>query len=116
MPSGRDRAGRKGRSPGCFADAVMVVHGPEAFDAGDVARLQALLCPGETVVAGVMARTAAEESGLHVTFDGRPPSRVIRGIPGKVFLLNRGKTPESGRIFGEIVASRLARSLSCAIR
>jgi hypothetical protein len=112
MWPGRGRKeGRKeqeGASHGRFADTVMVVHGPEAFDEGDVARLQALLAPGETVVAGVMARTAAEESGLPVTFDGRPPSPVIRGIRGRAYLVNRGKTPESGRIFGEIVASRLA--------
>ena len=108
----RKRPGREtdgtGGSPGRLAGAVMVVHGPEAFDHGDVARLQALLSPERTMVAGVMARTAAEESGLPVTFDARPPSSVIRGIRGEVFLVNRGKTPGSGRIFGEIVASRLA--------
>jgi hypothetical protein len=105
------KAGRRpgGEVPqGRFAGTVMVVHGPEAFDRGDVARLQALLAPGETVVAGVMARTAAEESGLPVSFDGRPPSLVIRGIRRRTFLVNRGKTPESGRIFGGIVAARLA--------
>jgi hypothetical protein len=109
-PGGGRRKGRKAveRAPtASFADTVMVVHGPEAFDRGDVARLQAVLSPGETVVAGVMARTAAEESALPVAFDGRPPSGVIREIRGRVFLVNRGKTPESGRIFGEIVASRL---------
>ena len=39
--------------------------------------------------------------------DGRPPSRVIRETEGPVFLANRGKTPYSGRVFGDIVASRL---------
>jgi len=118
---------RRGRNTGDLADAVMVVHGPEAFDLGDVALLQDILAPGRTVVAGVMGRTAAEESGLPVTFDGDVPSSVIgrilgpegswdrpggKGAPldrtgGRVFLVNRGKTPESGRIFGEMVASRL---------
>jgi hypothetical protein len=98
---------RKEGYPGPFADAVMVVHGPEAFDQGDVAFLQDLLSPGKTVVAGVMARTAAEESGLPVTFDGDVPSSVIARTGGKVFLVNHGKTTESGRIFGEIVASHL---------
>ena len=98
----------KRRYPGRFTDAVMVVHGPEAFDRGDVALLQEILGPGKTVVAGVMARTAAEESGLSVTFDGDVPSSVIGRMGRKVFLVNHGKTPESGRIFGEIVASRLA--------
>ena len=99
---------RRGRETGLLTGAVMVVHGPEAFDRGDVASLQEILAPGRTVVAGVMARTAAEESGLPVSFDGRPPSSVIRRTRGRVFLVNHGKTPESGRIFGEMVASRLA--------
>jgi len=85
----------------------MVVHGPEIFDCGDAARLLQIVGPSRTIVAGVMARTAAEESGLPVEFDGRPPSAVIRGTESPVFLANRGKTPQSGRIFGDIVASRL---------
>jgi len=107
MPRKQGSMKRKDRHHGPFADAVMVVHGPEAFDRGDVAWLQGLLSPGKTVVAGVMARTAAEESGLPVTFDGDPPSSVLRRTGGEVFLVNHGKTPESGRIFGEIVASHL---------
>jgi len=98
---------RKERDLGQFTDTVMVVHGPEAFDCGDVARFQELLSPGKTIVAGVMARTAAEESGLPVTFDGDVPSVVIGRTGGRVFMVNHGKTPLSGRIFGEIVASRL---------
>lgn len=85
----------------------MVVHGPEAFDHGDVAWLLERVCPRQVIVAGVMARTAAEESGLEVVFDGRPPSRIIADLDGQVFLCNRGKTPLSGRVFGGIVASRL---------
>ncbi|HUK37905.1 MAG TPA: DUF2117 domain-containing protein [Methanomicrobiales archaeon] len=107
MPRRRDSRGKGGGVSGPFSDAVMVVHGPEAFDQGDVAWLLGLLSPGRTVVAGVMARTAAEESGLPVAFDGDVPSSVIRRTGGKIFLVNHGKTRESGRIFGEIVASRL---------
>jgi len=87
--------------------AVMVVHGPEIFDYGNAAWLMERLVPRRTIVAGVMARTAAEESGLPVDFDGRPPSRVILDVEGPVFLANHGKTPYSGRVFGDIVASRL---------
>ncbi|HXW99547.1 MAG TPA: DUF2117 domain-containing protein [Methanomicrobiales archaeon] len=111
MPRNGDTRGGGSGDRGRFSDAVMVVHGPEAFDRGDVARLLGLLSPGRTVVAGVMARTAAEESGLPVTFDGDVPSSVIRRTGGKVFLVNHGKTPGSGRIFGEIVASRLPPGL-----
>ena len=107
MPGRQGSRKRKDRQHRPFADATMVVHGPEAFDCGDVAWLQALLTPGKSVVAGVMARTAAEESGLPVTFDGDVPSSVIRRTTGRVFLVNHGKTGESGRIFGEIVASHL---------
>jgi hypothetical protein len=87
--------------------AVMVVHGPELFDHGDVAWLRDVLRPKRIVVAGVMARTAAEESGLPVEFHVQPPSRVILAQDDPVFLANRGKTAETGEIFGNIVASRL---------
>ncbi|MBP1929542.1 hypothetical protein J2741_002089 [Methanolinea mesophila] len=66
-----------------------------------------VLEPERVLVAGVMARTAAEESGVVAEFPGLPPSIVLsRAGPGAV-LVNRGKTPDSGRIFGELVASRL---------
>ena len=87
--------------------AVMVVHGPELFDQGDTAWLMNVLSPKRVIVAGVMARTAAEESGLRVEFNAQPPSRVILAFDGPVFLANRGKTPETGELFGNIVASRL---------
>jgi hypothetical protein len=89
---------------------VMVVHGPEIFDAGEASWLIDCICPSRTIVAGVMARTAAEESCLNVEFQGEPPSSVIRKISGPVFLANHGKTAESGRVFGDIVASRLPHS------
>ena len=88
-------------------DATMVVHGPEVFDQGDVRSLMALLHPRTVLVAGVMARTAAEESGLPVLCCDDPPSIVIQRLTGPVFLVSRGKTVRSGRIFGEIVSARL---------
>ncbi|MCG7854998.1 MAG: DUF2117 domain-containing protein [Methanoregulaceae archaeon] len=87
---------------------ILVVHGPEVFDAGDVAVLIDRLAPSRIIVAGVMARTAAEESGIPCEQAGLPPSMVIRDLSPEPVLVNHGKTPESGRIFGEIVASRLA--------
>jgi hypothetical protein len=85
----------------------MVVHGPELFDQRDVSWLRDVLRPKRIVVAGVMARTAAEESGLPVEFHAQPPSRAILAQEEPVFLANRGKTAETGEIFGNIVASRL---------
>jgi len=89
------------------AGAIMVVHGPEVFDAGDAGWLIDLLSPHEVLVAGVMGRTAARESGLPVVCTDERPSVLLGALPGRAFLVNRGKTPESGRIFGEIVAGRL---------
>jgi hypothetical protein len=86
---------------------VMVVHGPEIFDRGDVAWLMDVVSPKRVIVAGVMARTAAEESGLPVEFNAQPPGRVILALDDPVFLANRGKTAKTGELFGNIVASRL---------
>ena len=99
---------------------VMVVHGPEIFDSGDVEWLTETVLPKRVIVAGVMARTAAEESGLPVEFVAQPPSRVICGLDGQIFLANLGKTAISGKAFGNIVASRLGESglvhLECSSR
>jgi hypothetical protein len=94
---------------------ILVLHGPEVFDAGDVPFLRDCLRPDRIVVAGVMARTAAEESGIPCEFISLPPSMVIRDLPGAVLLANHGKTPESGRIFGEIIASRLSPEPLCQL-
>ncbi len=85
----------------------MVLHGPEIIDSGDAALLTRVIRPGRIIVSGVMARTAAEESGLPVEFSGIPPSMTIRDLDQRCFLANQGKTPLSGLVFGEIVASRL---------
>jgi hypothetical protein len=86
---------------------VMVVHGPEIFDRGHVNWLMARIRPKRIIVAGVMARTAAEESGLPVEFAEKPPSLVLGNLNSPAFLANCGKTAESGRIFGQIVSERL---------
>ncbi|HZD44379.1 MAG TPA: DUF2117 domain-containing protein, partial [Methanomicrobiales archaeon] len=96
---------------GPISGIIMVAHGPEVFDCGDAAFLQERIRPCRLLVAGVMGRTAAEESGLAVEFCNEPPSRVAGRLEGPWFLANHGKTPSSGRIFGEIVASRLGEGL-----
>lgn len=90
---------------------IIVAHGPEVFDAGDIDTVRDAFTPSEIVVAGVMARTAAEESGIPCRFNTRPPSLVFRHMPpgAGAWLLNRGKTPASGEEFGRIVASRSDR-------
>jgi hypothetical protein len=85
----------------------MVVHGPDIFDLGHVRWLKDHVRPGRTIVSGIIARTAAEESGIPLEFAGRPPSFVLKELEGPVFLANCAKTPDSGRIFGRIIAGRL---------
>lgn len=106
-PCYQDPHCRDKNTPSPVNQPVMVVHGPEIFDSGEAGWLIECVRPVRTIVAGVMARTAAEESCLDVEFWGEPPSYVIKKIAGPVFLANHGKTAESGRIFGDIVASRL---------
>jgi len=88
----------------------LVLHGPEVIDSGEAVRLVAALRPARVVVAGVMARCAAEEHGLLSCWTGERPSAVLGADPAGV-LANRGRSPHSGRVFGEGVASRLRRPL-----
>ncbi|WAI02019.1 DUF2117 domain-containing protein [Methanogenium organophilum] len=92
---------------------TIIAHGPEVFDTGEIVTVSEALLPKEVIVAGVMARTAAEESGFPCRFNARPPSLVVRHLPpgADAWLLNRGKTPASGEEFGRIVASRSDRPL-----
>jgi len=87
---------------------TMVIHGPEAFDSGDVERAVESLSPSRIIVAGIMGRTAAEESGISCEFISVPPSLVLRHLDRGEgpYLLNHAKTPESARVFGAIVAAR----------
>lgn len=105
--SGNDDTMNGKRSCSDLSGMTMVLHGPEIFDSGKAAWLAEVLCPARLLVAGVMARTAAEESDLSCEFPGVPPSVVMLTLEEPCFLANEGKTPESGRIFGEIIASRL---------
>jgi hypothetical protein len=73
-------------------DLTLIFHGADVFDYGDAARLISLLHPRLSLVAGVMARTAAEESGLLVTYDGRRPSEILAEYPlDQVVLIHRAK-------------------------
>jgi len=87
---------------------TMIVHGAEAFDRGDVRLMKSCFPVNRIIVAGVMGRTAAEESAIECSCPGTPPSEIImEQNRNRCFLLNHAKTAESGRLFGEIVARRL---------
>nr|WP_281268011.1 DUF2117 domain-containing protein [Methanospirillum stamsii] len=83
-------------------------HGADVFDQGDAARLISLICPQLSLVAGIMARTAADESGLLVTYDGRRPSEILAEYPeDNAILVHRAKTDASAHRFGSLIHSHL---------
>lgn len=85
---------------------TLIVHGPLAFDQGDVLNVVGQTCPSEVVIAGIIARTAALEAGFILPCPNERPSILINRYGRDVALLNRGKSAESGMIFGERVAQR----------
>ncbi|MHC1626867.1 MAG: DUF2117 domain-containing protein [Methanoculleaceae archaeon] len=85
---------------------IMVIHGPDVFDSGTARQLIRSLRPPVVWSVGVMTRTASEESDLPVEWQPGRPSEVIARADGPVVLVTQGKTAETGRIFGEVVARR----------
>ena len=92
-----------------FDNITMVVHGPEPFDTGYIHQIIRKIRPAKVVVAGVMARTAAEESGIDCQCTGIPPSQIaeLKDRTKPAFLLNHAKSQKSGLIFGNIIAERI---------
>jgi len=98
----------------------IVIHGPEIVDTGSAKRIIELLGQKHEVIAklgGTMGRTAVLDAGLEDVIDiskGLKPSEAINELQGSIdlaILLNHGKTIDTGRYFGQIVASRIARSM-----
>jgi len=96
----------------------LVIHGPEVIDSGEAKKvLERLSCMGkvEAVLGGTMGRAAVLDALLENIIDisrHLKPSVCIESlfeVSDLVFLLNRGKTVETGRVFGGMVASRLKR-------
>ncbi len=98
----------------------IILHGPEIVDEGGVEQIIRVLSKEHDVTAklgGTMGRTAVLDAGLEELIDisqGMTPSQTIESLKGRIdlaILLNRGKTLETGRHFGCIVASRLDLSI-----
>lgn len=96
----------------------LVIHGPEVIDSGEAEKIiEKLSCMGmvEAKLGGTMGRTAVLDARLEKTIDisrHLKPSVWIESlfeVSDLVFLLNRGKTVETGKVFGEMVAARLKR-------
>ena len=94
----------------------VVIHGPEVIDSGQTkAILDILSAKGEVTarLGGTMGRTAVIDAGLENIIDTTQrlkPSESICKLSETsdvVFLLNHGKTIETGRAFGSMVISNL---------
>jgi hypothetical protein len=94
----------------------LVIHGPEVIDSGEVKIvLEKLSLLGEVKaeLGGTMGKTAVLDAGLENVIDTTrhlKPSACIEFFfetSDLICLLNRGKTLETGRIFGSKVAFRL---------
>lgn len=94
----------------------LVIHRPEVVDSGEARRvLEKLSCMGKVKaqLGGTMGKVAVLDAGLETIIDiskHQKTSACIESlfeISDLVCLLNRGKTFETGKIFGEMVASRL---------
>lgn len=94
----------------------LVIHGPEVIDSGGAKRvLEKLSCMGkvEAQLGGAMGKIAVLDAGLENVIDisrHLKPSACIESFfktSDLVCLLNRGKTVETGRVFGGMVAARL---------
>ena len=98
----------------------IILHGPEIVDMGSARKIIDIFNRGHNVTAklgGTMGRTAVLDAGLENIIDisqGLTPSETITAIKDDIdlaILLNHGKTLDTGRYFGRIVASRLCDSL-----
>ena len=98
----------------------IILHGPEAVDDGSAERIINSFKIDHHVTAklgGTMGRTAVIDAGLEDVIDitlGMTPSKTIDSLRGNIdiiILLSRGKTLDTGRHFGRIVASRIDLSI-----
>lgn len=94
----------------------IILHGPEIIDVGSAQRIIEIFQKEHEVIAklgGTMGRTAVIDAGLEDVIDishGLTPSETIIALKDSIdvaILLNHGKTFDTGRHFGRIIASRL---------
>ena len=94
----------------------LVIHGPEVIDSGEINTVLeklSLLGTVETKLSGTMGKTAVLDAGLEKIIDIsehlKPSARIEAFFETSdlVCLLNRGKTIETGKAFGQMVAARI---------
>jgi hypothetical protein len=98
----------------------LILHGPEIVDMGSAGKIIDILKNEHEIIAklgGTMGRTAVLDAGLENIIDisrGLTPSETIISLKSEIdlaILLNHGKTMETGRYFGQIIASRIENLL-----
>jgi hypothetical protein len=96
----------------------IILHGPEIVDMGSAKRIIDILNRKHEVTAqlgGTMGRTAVLDACLEDIIDiskGLTPSETILSIKDNIdlaVLLNHGKTLDTGRFFGQTVASKISQ-------
>ncbi|MGZ5562574.1 MAG: DUF2117 domain-containing protein [Halobacteriota archaeon] len=99
-------------------DIGLVIHGPELIDSGkitDIVEALYSLGPVSALVGGTMARVAALDRHLPFidTSQKIHTSEALAKLSDKevLVLANCGKTSETGTVFGQIVSSRVQRSV-----
>jgi hypothetical protein len=99
-------------------DIGLVIHGPELIDSGkitDIVEALHSLGPVSALVGGTMARVAALDRHLPFidTSQKIHTSEALAKVSDKevLVLANCGKTSETGIVFGQIVSSRVQRSV-----
>ncbi|KAB2944786.1 MAG: hypothetical protein MPEBLZ_03740 [Candidatus Methanoperedens nitroreducens] len=94
----------------------IILHGPEIVDMGSAGKIIGIFKKEHDITArlgGTMGRTAVLDAGLENIIDisgGLTPSETIIAMKNDIdlaILLNHGKTLDTGRYFGRIVASKL---------
>jgi hypothetical protein len=98
----------------------IILHGPEIVDVGSAGKIIDIFEQEHDVTArlgGTMGRTAVLDAGLEKVIDisrGLTPSETILAMKNDLdiaILLNHGKTLDTGRYFGRIIASRIDNSV-----
>lgn len=93
-----------------------ILHGPEIVDMGSAGKIIDIFKNEHEIIAklgGTMGRTAVLDAGLERIIDisrGLTPSETIISLKNEIdlaILLNHGKTMDTGRYFGQIIASRI---------
>jgi hypothetical protein len=93
-----------------------ILHGPEIVDIGSARKIIDIFKTEHEIIAklgGTMGRTAVLDAGLENIIDisrGLTPSETIISLKNEIdlaILLNHGKTMDTGRYFGQIIASRI---------